>query len=275
MHHLLQLLAGDPLLLRVGLFLDELRLLDDISGAEEQQTLTRQTVASGAARFLVVALDVFRQVVMNHEAHVRFVDAHAERDGGANHPDFIAQKQLLIAGAVAGLHASVIRRGLHAIGGQPCGDALGRFAALAVNDPALVRARANERERLLVGAGLRRNAVAEVGPVEARDVTTRLAQLEQSDDVRANALGSRGRERHHRRIWNQVAQLRELPIFRAKVMTPFADAMRLVNGEQVHVPLLQIGQKPGKHQPLRRDVEQAELAVVDAAQARPRFVRCE
>ena len=58
-------------------------------------------------------------------------------------------------------------------------------------------------------------------------------------------------------------------------MTPFADAMRLVNGEQVHVPLLQIGQKPGKHQPLRRDVEQAELAVVDAAQARPRFVRCE
>src|SRR2546427_12842991 len=42
------------------------------------------------------------------------------------------------------------------------------------------------------------------------------------------------------------------------------DTMRLVNGEQVHVPLLQIGQKPGKHQPLRRDVEQAELAVVDA-----------
>ena len=275
MHHLLQLLAGDPLLLRVGLFLDELRLLDDISGAEEQQTLTRQTVASGAARFLVVALDVFRQVVMNHEAHVRFVDAHAERDGGANHPDFIAQKQLLIAGAVAGLHASVIRRGLHAIGGQPCGDALGRLAALAVNDSALVRARANERERLFVGSGLRRDAVGEVGPVEARDVTTRLAQLEQPDDVRANALGSRGRERHHRRIWNQVAQLRELPIFRAKVMTPFADAMRLVNGEQVHVPLLQIGQKPGKHQPLRRDVEQAELAVVDAAQARPRFVRCE
>ena len=58
-------------------------------------------------------------------------------------------------------------------------------------------------------------------------------------------------------------------------MAPFADAMRLVDGEQVHVPLLQISQKTGEHQPLRRDVEQTELPVVESAQTRPGFVRCE
>ena len=143
-HHLLQLLAGDALFLRVGLFLDELRLLDHVAGAEQQQTFARQPVASGAARLLVVALDVLRQIVMNHESDIRFVDAHAERNGGANHADFIAQKQFLVAGAVVGLQAGVIRRGLHAIGVQPRGDALGRLAALAVNDPAHLRARADE-----------------------------------------------------------------------------------------------------------------------------------
>src|SRR5207244_11083219 len=125
----------------------------------EQQTFARQTVASGAPGLLIIALDVFRQIVMHHEADVGFIDAHAERDGGANHPDFIAQELLLIAGAVLGLHAGVIGRGLRAIAVQFRGDALGGLAALAVYDPALIRPRPNERPRLLVRSGLRHDAV--------------------------------------------------------------------------------------------------------------------
>ena len=34
----------------------------------------------------------FRQIVMNDEAHVRFVDAHAERDRCRDHPRIVAQK---------------------------------------------------------------------------------------------------------------------------------------------------------------------------------------
>ena len=263
MHHLLQLLAGNPLLRR-GFSLDKLCLLDDIPGAEQQETFARQAVASGAARFLVVTLDVLRQIIMDHEADVRLVDAHAERDRGANHPDFVAQKQVLVSAPIVGLHSRMIRRGLDAVGIQSLGNALGALAALAVNDPAVFGPGANEGERLLVRPGFGADAIGEVGPVEAGDVTTRLAQFQQTDDIGAHALRCRGRQRHHRRLRKQIAHRGKLAVFRPKIMAPFADAMGLVNGEQIDVPLLQIGQKPG---------EQSEPAVVQPAEPPARLLR--
>ncbi len=85
-------------------------------GPEEQQAFARQTIAARAAGFLVIALDIFRQIVMHHETDVGFVDAHAEGDGGADHADFIAQKRFLIPAALVRLQAGVIRRGANAIG---------------------------------------------------------------------------------------------------------------------------------------------------------------
>ena len=69
--HLLQLRAGDFAFLRVGFLVNEPHLLDAVTGAEQQQTFAGQAVAARAARFLIVALDILRQIVMNHEAHVR------------------------------------------------------------------------------------------------------------------------------------------------------------------------------------------------------------
>ena len=62
------------------------------------------------------------------------------------------------------------------------------------------------------------------------------------------------------------AQVRELAIFGTEIVAPFADAMRLVNGDEPHVPALQIGQESRKHQPFRRDVEQTVFALMEAAQ---------
>ena len=71
----------------------------DVARAEEQHAFARQTVASRAAGFLIIAFDVLRQIVMDHEADVRFVDAHPERDRRADDAHFIAQEMLLIARA--------------------------------------------------------------------------------------------------------------------------------------------------------------------------------
>src|SRR5437867_7141113 len=96
MHHLLQLFARYFLLLCALLFVDELCLLDHIAGAEKQDTIARQSIASGAPGFLVVAFDVFWQIIMDDIAHVWLVDAHSERDRRTNHAYFVAQKKLLI-----------------------------------------------------------------------------------------------------------------------------------------------------------------------------------
>ena len=118
MHHLLQLFARDLLFLRIRFFVNELRLLHHVAGAEKQNTFARQTVAARAAGFLIIAFDVFRQIVVDDEADVRLVDAHAERDGRADHAHVVAQKKFLMLAAFLRREAGVIRLGAHAVFGQ-------------------------------------------------------------------------------------------------------------------------------------------------------------
>ncbi len=57
----------------------------------------RQAVAAGPAGLLVVALDALRQIKVGDEAHVGFVDPHAEGDRGDHHDPVFSQEARLIA----------------------------------------------------------------------------------------------------------------------------------------------------------------------------------
>ena len=80
-------------------------------------------VASGPPGFLVIALDVLRQVVVDDEADVRLVDPHPEGDRRAHHPDVVAQEHLLVLRALVRFQAGVIRLRRDAVGVQLRGDA--------------------------------------------------------------------------------------------------------------------------------------------------------
>ena len=99
LHDLAQLLAGDDLFRR-GFFLDEPLLFHHVPRAEQQHAFPRQPVPPRPPGFLIITLDVFGQVVMQHEADVGFVDAHAEGNRRANHTRFIAQEQFLVRRSV-------------------------------------------------------------------------------------------------------------------------------------------------------------------------------
>ncbi len=271
MHHPLELLARD-LFLRLGLLVDERVQLHHVARAEEEQAFARQPVAARAPGLLIVTLDVLRQIVVDDEPHVRLVDAHAERDCRANHLHLVAQELLLIQAAVIGLHARVIWRRLHAIFPQPLRHALRALSTLTINDAALVPPRTHILQRLVVRPGLRQHAIVQVRPVEARHVDRWLVQMKLLDDVHAHALRRRRGQRHHRHVREQAAKLRELTILRAEIMPPLAHAMRLVHRDEVHVPALQVREKAREQQPLGRDVEHPELAVVQSPQPGARFV---
>src|SRR5258708_36288041 len=96
MNHLSKLGSGNLSLLSVGYLFNEPRVLDGVAGTEEQKALARQAIAAGAASLLVIAFDVLRQIVMNHKANVRFIDAHAKSYRRADHAHFVAQEKLLI-----------------------------------------------------------------------------------------------------------------------------------------------------------------------------------
>src|SRR5438552_4418373 len=94
--HLPELGRGDLSLLLLGHLVDEPRVFDCIAGAEKQKAFARQAIAAGATGLLVEAFDILGQIVMDDEANVRFVDAHAESDRRADHAHFVTQEVLLI-----------------------------------------------------------------------------------------------------------------------------------------------------------------------------------
>ena len=68
----------------------------------EKHGVGRCSVASGSSYFLIETLDALGQVVVHNPAHVAFVDAHTEGDGGADHLYIVAFEGLLGLGARLG-----------------------------------------------------------------------------------------------------------------------------------------------------------------------------
>ena len=275
MHDLAQLGAGDGLLVLVGDLGEEVGLLGDVAGAEEQEAVPGQAVAPGAAGFLVVALDVFRQVVMNDPADVGLVDAHAEGDGRADDAGLVPEEKILVAGPLGGIEAGVVGPRTEAAAGERLGDALGGGAAGAVDDAALGLTGADEIDDLFCGLILGDDAVGEIGAVEAGDEGGGIAQAEVLDDVGADAAGRGGGEGHHGQTGQQVAEPGDLPVFGTEIVAPLGDAMRLVDGQGGDVPRLQVLLPVVEHQALGGDVEQSKLAAVQAAQSGARLVGIE
>src|SRR5438309_613173 len=119
MHHLAELLARDALFL-LTLLLDKTRLLYHIARAEKQHAFAGQAIAPGPPRFLIVAFDVLRQVMMHDEADIRFVNSHPERDRRRDHACVVAQKKLLMFCSLLRFESGVIWLCFNSIAAQLC-----------------------------------------------------------------------------------------------------------------------------------------------------------
>src|SRR5438552_2397373 len=95
MNHLPQLLACDPGF-AFGLFLDEMELLGDIARAEQKHAFAWQSIPACAPCLLIIALQVFREIIVRYEADVWFVDAHSESNCRSDHADIVSQECFLI-----------------------------------------------------------------------------------------------------------------------------------------------------------------------------------
>ena len=144
MGNLLQLLAGNLFLPGIGFLVDKLGIFHHVAGAEEQDAAAGQSVAPGTPGFLVITLNVLGQVVVQDEANVRFVDPHAKGNRGANDRDLIPQKEVLVAGSLAGAQAGVISFGVNAVSTQPGGEQIGGFACLAIDNSRLSSVSSNK-----------------------------------------------------------------------------------------------------------------------------------
>ena len=260
MRHLLQLDPRLPPGLQIGDLLEKPQIFHHIAPRVEEQTIGRQPIAPRASGFLVVALDVFRQIGMDHVAHVRFVDPHAEGDGGANDLQVVAQKLFLVARPFLRLEPRMVRRRLDPRLAERRSHRLRHPPRLRVNNPRLIGPLPHELHHLRRSLGLWNNAVIQIRTIEAREKNFGIPQFQLRADVLPHPRGGRGGEGEKRESGETLAHLAQTPVFRTEVVTPFADAMRLVDRESLHPPLRQLGQKIRQHEPLRREIKEPVFA---------------
>ena len=178
---------------------------------------------------------------MRDEAHVRLVDAHAEGDGGHHHDAFFAQEAVLVLGALRVIHAGVIRQGRNAVLGEELGGLFDLLARQAIDDAGVAAVRAlDEIEQLLAAVGLFDDLVADVRAVERWPRTGAPLRAAGGAMISSRVCGSavavsamRGTSR------KALVQHRQLEVFGPEIVAPLRDAMRLVDGEQRDLRLLQ------------------------------------
>jgi hypothetical protein len=150
-----------------GLALEELLQLLDVLVAVEGDAFAFAAIAPAATGFLVVALQALGDVVVDHEAHIGLVDAHAEGDGGHDHVHVLHQEAVLVAGALRGVHAGMVGQGLDAVHHEGLGDLLHLFAAEAIDDAAAAPVLFHEADDLAGHVLLGAHLVMQVGAVES------------------------------------------------------------------------------------------------------------
>src|SRR4029077_4081921 len=103
------------------------------------------------------------------------------------------------------------------------------FSADTVNDRRLTFVAAQRFRDLRVDVELRSNAIEKIRAIERSNQYCWLLEPELLDDVGAHALGRGRGVGVETRAAEAGLQRRELAIFRAEVVAPLADAVRLVD----------------------------------------------
>jgi hypothetical protein len=139
----------------------------DVLGAVEGERFGGGAVAPGAADFLIVAFDRFRQVGMGDPADVGLVDSHAKGHCRDDDQAILALEAGFNLAAVVGLHACVVVAGGVACLAERLREGFGLGPGGGVDDAGLASARISEIEDLAAGLVLDLEGEVNVGAVEA------------------------------------------------------------------------------------------------------------
>ena len=230
---LADLLFGD------GLALHELLEFLNILIAVKGQAVTLAAVTAGAAGLLVVPLQRFGNVVVNDVAHVGLVDAHAESDRGDDHLDALHQEIVLVGSPRHGVHARMVGQRTDAVGDEQLGKLLDLLAAQAVNDAALALVLFDEADDVAVDVALGADLIVEVRPVERRFEDRGVGHAQVLLNIQLHLGRGRGREGDQRRGADLVDDRADAAVLGPEVVSPLRDAVRLVDGVERHLYLMQ------------------------------------
>ncbi len=192
--------------------------------------ICRQAVATGPTGLLVIGFQGLGQVEVSNEPHVGLVDTHAEGNGRDHDQPFLVEETPLVVRPGFRRQPGVIRQGRKALLAEQRGNFIDLLARQAVDDPRVGTALRQERQQLLAWLLLGNDAVEDVRPIETGEKPFSILQVQAIDDFFA----------------------------------PLRNAMRLVDGEQGNIEVLQERQHARLNQALGRQVEHFHFATANA-----------
>src|SRR6266568_4171913 len=111
--------------------------------------------------------------------------------------------------------------------------------------------------------------------MKAGDVLLRIAEPQLMKDIVPHPAGCACGEGGNRLVWKIDPQAVQLAVFRTEFMSPFGNAVRLINGEVRDTNLLQPFDGVGAGEALRREIEKTVPAFLGLAQDGGLFFRGE
>ncbi|MNP19914.1 hypothetical protein D3C76_1124670 [compost metagenome] len=201
---------------------------------------------------------------MGDEAHVGFVDAHAEGDGGDHDQAFLVEEAPLVGRPGLGRQAGMVRQGREALLAEVGRYVVDLLARQAVDDTGVAAPLAEERQQLLARLLLGHDAVEDVRPVEARQETLGILQVQARDDFFAGTHVRGGGQGNTWHLREQLGQLSQLQVLGTEVVTPLRYTVGFVDREQGDVQGTQEIQHARLHQTFRCQVEHLHFATANA-----------
>ena len=254
-HRLIQELLAN-LLLRHGLPLHELLQLLDVLVAVIGDASAFLPVTARPAGFLVVAFYALGNVVMDDEAHVRLVNAHAEGDGGHNHVHLFHQEQVLVLRPGLGVQAGVVRERLDAVDGQQLGHLLHLLAAEAVDDAGLAGILTEEADDVFLRLHLVPYFIIKVGPIEGRLEHLGILDAEGLEDVALHLGRGRSREGDDGSQLDFLHDGADFPVLRTEIVAPLGDTVGFVHSVERYLDFPQKGDILFFRKGFRRHIQQ-------------------
>ena len=232
-HRLVEQLAGDLLFGDVLAFVELLQLVDVLI-VVEGDAVAFAAVATRTTGLLVVAFEALGDVVVDDEAHIGLVDAHAEGDGGHDDVDLLHEELVLVLLTRLAVEAGVVGQGADAVDGERLGQFLHLLAAEAVHDARLAWVLLDIFDDVLDDVfGLGSYFVIQIRAVERRLEDLGVHDLKVFHDVVLHLhRGGGGEGDDGEVVADGVDDGTQTAVFRTEVVAPFRDAVCLVDGDE-------------------------------------------
>ena len=198
-----------------------------------------QAIPSGAPGFLIIVLDAFGHVEVNHKTYIRLVDPHPKSDGSHDDVHFFHQEIILGFGTGFGIQTSVIGCCFDVVDLEYLGNVFGGLPTLHVDDARLAGQTFDHLDDLAHGLlwfSFGAYLVIEVFAVKGRHKGVLVAQAQVFQDIRlylGRSSSGQGDDWHF--LTDPVQHRTNSAVFWAKIVSPFRDAMRFIHRNKRNV----------------------------------------